>query len=132
MSERNVMTHAELHAAGIPHEHLAENKKQFEYEHEMDHVHSKAGSGAGSNDRKAITNRLSKAIGHLEAVKRMVERGDDYGDILIQLSAVRSAVNNTGKVVLKNHLSDCITDAMEDDDAQAIERLNKAIDMFVK
>lgn len=89
------------------------------------HVHSAA-------EKKAVTNRLSKAIGHLEAVKRMVERDEDCSDVLIQLAAVRSAINNTGKVILKNHINHCIVEAVEQQDQDAIRMLNEAIDKFVK
>ena len=65
------------------------------------HVHS-------AEEKKKVMNRLSRAIGHLEAVKRMVERDEDCSEVLIQLAAVRSAINNTGKVILKNHLDHCI------------------------
>lgn len=34
---------------------------------------------------KAISNRLSRTIGHLEAIKKMVERDEDCSDILIQI-----------------------------------------------
>ena len=49
---------------------------------------------------KAVINRLSRAIGHLESIRRMVEEGRDCSEVLIQLSAVKSAINNTGKVIL--------------------------------
>lgn len=88
------------------------------------HVHSDA-------EKKAVMNRLSKAIGHLESVKRMVERGEDCSDVLIQLAAVRSAINNTGKVILKNHLNHCIVEAVEENDTEAIEKLNQAIDKYI-
>ena len=83
-------------------------------------------------EKKAVLNRLSKAIGHLEAVKRMVERDEDCSEVLIQLAAVRSAINNTGKVVLKNHINHCIVEAVEENDKEAIELLNQAIDKFMK
>ena len=89
------------------------------------HVHSE-------EEKKKIVNRLSKAIGHMEAVKNMVLRDEDCSEVLIQLAAVRSEINNTGKVVLKNHISHCIVDAVEEGDMEAIEQLNKAINMFVK
>ena len=77
-------------------------------------------------------NRLAKAIGHLEAVKRMVESDADCSEVLIQLAAVRSAVNNRGKVVLKNHMNYCIVEAVKEHDMEASEQLNKAIDQFMK
>jgi len=83
-------------------------------------------------DTKNIINRLSRAIGHLEAVKQMVEQGRDCSEVLIQLAAVKSAINNTGKIILKDHLNHCITDAVKNDDSKALEEINKAIDQFVK
>ena len=83
-------------------------------------------------DTKNVINRLSRAIGHLEAVKQMVEQGRDCSEVLIQLAAVKSAINNTGNIILKDHLNHCITDAVKNDDSKALEEINKAIDQFVK
>ncbi len=79
-----------------------------------------------------VLNRLSRAIGHLEAVRRMVEEGQDCCEVLIQLAAVKSAINNAGKVILKDHLTHCIVDAIETGDQKAIDDLSRAIDQFVK
>ena len=76
--------------------------------------------------------RLSRAIGHLESIRRMVEEGRDCSEVLIQLSAVKSAINNTGKVILQDHIQHCIVDAVKDGDMEALEELNKAIDRFMK
>lgn len=84
------------------------------------------------DETKAVINRLSRAIGHLEAVKRMVEAQQDCSDVLIQLAAVKSAINNTGKVILKNHMNHCIIDALEHGNHKVIEDLNQAIDKFIK
>ncbi|TQR33036.1 hypothetical protein DMB92_03490 [Campylobacter sp. MIT 99-7217] len=89
------------------------------------HIHSKG------HDR-AMINRLSKSIGHLERVRQMIEQGKDCAEVLIQLAAVRGEINATGKSILKEHLSHCILHAIEEGDEQKIEELNKAIDMFVK
>lgn len=83
-------------------------------------------------EMKAIVNRLAKAIGHLEAVKGMVESGRDCSEVLVQLAAVKSALNNTGKLILKGHISHCIVHAIENGDDQAVEDLNRAIDQFLK
>ncbi|ADL34140.1 hypothetical protein bpr_I1403 [Butyrivibrio proteoclasticus B316] len=81
---------------------------------------------------KVIVNRLSKAIGHLESVKKMVEDDRDCSEVLIQLSAVKSAINNCGKEILKEHIAHCIVHAVEDGDEEAIIELNEAIDKFMK
>lgn len=129
-------------------EKTAEGQHQAEHTHHIHHsdeevhgdrhVHHHGPHGAGHRhvhsaaEKKAVLNRLSKAIGHLEAVKRMVERDEDCSQVLIQLAAVRSAINNTGKVVLKNHINHCIVEAVEENDQQAIDMLSEAIDKFVK
>ena len=79
----------------------------------------------------ARRNRLSRAIGHLESVKRMVEDERDCTDVLIQLAAVRSALSSTARVILKDHLEHCISDAVETGDDTFIEELNTAIDKYI-
>lgn len=81
---------------------------------------------------KAVINRLSRAIGHLEAVRKMVEDGRDCSEVLIQLAAVKSAINNTGKLILKDHINHCVVHAIENGDRQVIDELNEAIDKFIK
>ena len=82
-------------------------------------------------ETKAVLNRLSRAIGHLESVKRMVEDGRDCTEVLIQLAAVRSALNSTAKVILKDHMEHCISDAVSTGDTDIIDELNAAIDKFI-
>ncbi|WP_330700776.1 metal-sensing transcriptional repressor [Flavonifractor plautii] len=71
-------------------------------------------------------------MGHLQTVKNMVERGDDCSDVLIQLAAVRSALNSTGKIILKDHIAHCLVDAVETGDMKTVEQLNQAIDQFMR
>ena len=89
--------HAYLHAHGIAHSH--------------GHVHE---------NQKAVINRLARAIGHLEKVKRMVEEGYDCSEVLVQLAAVRSALDNTGKVILQDHMRHCMVDAVAAGDQKAV------------
>ena len=77
---------------------------------------------------KEVLNRLAKAIGHLQAVKNMVERGEDCS----QLVAVRSALGSTGKIILKDHIEHCLVDAIETGDKETVQQLNRAIDQFIK
>ncbi|MBQ9300595.1 MAG: metal-sensing transcriptional repressor [Clostridia bacterium] len=83
-------------------------------------------------ETKKVINRLSRAIGHLEAIKRMVEEGRDCGDVLIQLAAVRSAINGIGKIILADHMAHCIADAIENGDREALDQFNEAIAKFLR
>lgn len=98
-------------------------------EHTHDHPHHHAHS---HTQTKSVLNRLSRAQGHLESVRKMVERGEDCSEVLLQLSAVISALNSTGRVILKDHIEHCIVDAVEEHDTQAIDQLNAAIDRFMR
>ena len=94
-------------------------------EHTHRHHHS-------DEHRREVSNRLARAIGHLQKVKQVVENDVDCSDVLVQLAAVKSAINNTGKVILKDHMEHCIVHAVEDGDTQMIDELNTAIDKFMK
>jgi len=83
-------------------------------------------------NRKNVLNRLSRIIGHLEGVKRMIADDVDCSEILIQLSAVRSAINNTGKIILSDHINHCLFHAYEENNTEVIDKLNEAIDKFLK
>lgn len=79
----------------------------------------------------AVINRLSRAIGHLNAVKKMTENGRDCSEVLIQLSAVRAEIENTAKVILKDHIDHCLVRAVRENDETAVDRLKTAIDRLL-
>ena len=120
-SDAAEQAHRLAHELGLDHDHLHEEGTSHEHGHGHHHPNS-----------KAVSNRLARAIGHLEAVKRMVDREDDCSEILTQLAAVRSAINNAGKVILMDHLNLCIIEAVEDEDYDKIKEFGDAIQKFVK
>lgn len=106
------------HGDGVVHSHPLAHEHTAGHEREHSRVHTQT---------KAVLNRLSRAIGHLESVKRMVEDGRDCTEVLIQLAAVRSALSGTAKVILKDHLEHCVGDG----DNADLQALNEAIDKFM-
>ena len=61
-------------------EHCHEQEHDHEHDHAYLHAHGIAHShGHVHENQKAVINRLSQAIGHLEKVKRMVEDGHEIG-----------------------------------------------------
>ena len=119
-SNSNGEVHTHSHASGTP-----DAVSRHAHEHSHSHTHSPA-------EMRKIVNRLSRSIGHLEAVKRMIESGQDCSDVLIQLAAVKAEINNAGKALLKEHLEHCIVEAVEEQDKESIEKVNKAIDQFIR
>ena len=96
------------------------------------HTHGPHSHTHDPKEIRRIINRLSRSIGHLEHVKRMLEDGQDCADVLIQLAAVKSELNGTGKAILKEHLEHCIVEAVAMHDQESIDRMNRAIDQFMK
>ena len=117
------------------HVHTGEELHDHEHEHFHVHadgtVHSHAHPHVHTNTQ-AVKNRLARVIGHLHAVERMVDEGRDCSEVLIQLAAVRSALNNICKMILKEHMDTCVIDAVRSNDTETLSELNKAIDLLMK
>ena len=66
--------------------HIHEHDHEHTHDHEHPHTHT-------HENKKAVLNRMSRIIGHMQSVKSMVENDRDCSEILIQLSAINSAVS---------------------------------------
>lgn len=98
----------------------------------ISHIHAHDGHKHVHTNTKAVLNRMARAIGHMESIKKMVEDGRDCSEILIQIAAVRSAINNIGKIILEDHINHCVVDAVETGDEQVLKDLQDAISKFIK
>lgn len=118
---------------GVPVEHVHEHHMPdgtiLTHTHEEGHAHKHTHT---HTQTKAVLNRMSRLIGHMESIKKMVEEGRDCSEVLIQLSAVHSALQGVGKVILKDHIEHCIVDAIREGDEEALASLDKAIDQFIR
>jgi DNA-binding FrmR family transcriptional regulator len=103
----------------MEHEHILADGTVIRHEHVHSHTQT-----------KAVLNRMSRLIGHLESIRKMVEEGRDCSDVLIQLSAVDAALHGVSRVILKDHIDHCIVDAVKHGDKEALAKLNKAIDQL--
>ena len=103
------------------HEHELEDGTIIRHEHKHSHTQT-----------KAVLNRMARLIGHLQSTKKMIEDGRDCSEVLIQLSAVDAAIKAVQRIILKDHLEHCIVDAIKENDTAALERLNKAIEQFIR
>jgi len=96
--------------------------EQSEKKHE--HVHD-------PKEKRRQIGRLNRVIGHLEYIKRMLESDEDCSQVLMQLSAARSALNGLGKEIINDHITHCITHAVEEGDTESVEEFRKAIEKFL-
>ncbi len=98
------------------HRHTLPDGTIVEHAHEHGHGH---GHTHSHTQTKAVLNRLHPFV-----------IMTDYAEV--HTAVVKSAINNTGKVILQDHIEHCIVDAVEHGDTQALVELEKAIDRFIK
>ena len=106
-----------------------------DYPNAHEHTHESRGTSGHSHthtNTKTVINRMNRAIGNMEAVRNMVEDGRDCSEVLIQIAAVKSAINNIGKLILQDHIRHCVVDAVEQGDEQCLADLEDAINKFIK
>ena len=88
----------------------------------MDHQHV----------NRQIVNRLSRLEGHVRSIKEMVASGRDCAEVLVQMAAVRSALDRAGYAILEDHLEHCVGEALDGGKGQrAVEDLKKALKRFI-
>ena len=117
---KELHTHTHVDAEG----HVVTHTHEVETGHAHGHHHS-------PEEKKKQINRLSRAMGHLQHVKSMIENDEDCAEVLVQIAAVRSAIDNTGKLILQDHLKHCIVEAAAEGDQKTIDDLCDAIDKFM-
>ena len=74
-----------------------------------------------------LANRLRRAQGQIGGVLRMIEDGRDCQDIVMQLAAVRRAVDRAGFSILPTGLKQCVTEAPERGDEQVETALTETL-----
>ncbi len=112
----------------------ADHNHDHDHNHSHDHDHCHHHHHAHVHDpkeKKRQINRLSRVIGHLEYVKKMLENDEDCSEVLMQLAASRSALNGLGKEIINEHMAHCITHAIEEGDMESVEEFKEAIKRYL-
>ncbi|WP_261303621.1 metal-sensing transcriptional repressor [Paenibacillus andongensis] len=103
-----------------------EHNHDEEYEHSHGHTHP-------HKQRKQVTNRLARIEGHVRSIKEMSDNGRDCPDILLQIAAVKKALDGVAKVILKDHLEHCVVSSVQDEHRnQVLSDLQKALDNYIR
>ena len=101
-----------------------DHKHDHEHLHEHGHVHDPA-------EKRREIARLSRVIGHLEYVRRMLQNDEDCSDVLMQITAAKSALNGLAKAIIGEHMNHCIIHAIEEGDTRSVEDFQKAIQRYL-
>jgi len=93
--------------------------------HVHPHVHSE-------ESLRRVVNRLSRIEGHIRGIKMMVQESRACPDVLIQLAAVRGALDRVSRMILDEHLTECVARAAREGKIEEeIEELKAALDRFL-
>ncbi|NJL98237.1 MAG: metal-sensing transcriptional repressor [Synechococcaceae cyanobacterium RM1_1_27] len=113
-------------AGSLPQSHLNPVDR---HNHAHPHVHDP------ESERKLI-NRLSRIEGHVRGIRTMISDHQPCPDVLLQIAAVRGALDRVARLILEEHVSECITRAVDSQDREVIqhelEDLRHALDRFIR
>jgi CsoR family transcriptional regulator, copper-sensing transcriptional repressor len=109
-----------------PSEHHHDSSTQLVGEPSVhSHIHSE-------ESLRGIVNRLSRIEGHIRGVKTMVQESRPCPDVLVQIAAVRGALNRVARIILDEHLTECVARATEAGNIEVeIAELKAALDRFL-
>jgi len=83
-----------------------------------------------SKDSQAIIKRLRRIEGQVKGIQKMIEEDKACSDILIQIAAVRAALNSVGGLILENHMKDCLKKYL--DGVAEDETLDDLVETMIK
>ncbi|MEM7726257.1 MAG: metal-sensing transcriptional repressor [Cyanobacteria bacterium P01_A01_bin.45] len=113
----------------LHHTHSENDCQNEEVIHTHNHTHTHTHT---KESLRKIINRLSRIEGHIRGIKSMVEQSSPCPDVLLQIAAVRGALDKVARIVLDEHLTECIARAAKEGDIDLeIQELKAALDRFL-
>lgn len=79
-----------------------------------------------------LQNRLNRIEGHVRGIHRMLEEQDDCDDIVVQLSAIKAAVNQVTIKLLEGHMNTCLMECAATGDVEALEHFRRSMALVLK
>jgi DNA-binding FrmR family transcriptional regulator len=83
-------------------------------------------------EKKRLSARLKKAEGQIRGIEKMIENDSYCPDILIQVSAVTSALNSFNKELLACHIRSCVSEDIREGKDDAIDELVAVLQKLMK
>jgi DNA-binding FrmR family transcriptional regulator len=118
-SARSPSTDSEAIAHSHPHSHDDSGHSRHPHIHDEESL-------------KRIVNRISRIEGHIRGVKMMVQESRPCPDVLVQIAAIRGALDRVARIILDEHLTECVGRAAREGNIDVeIEELKSALDRFL-
>jgi len=86
-----------------------------------------------TNDKENILKRLRRIEGQLKGIQKMIDSDACCVDVLIQIAAVKAAVNKAGTLIFENHAKECLTNSMDGKSREdVVKELMQVLTSFIK
>ncbi|MEK5442223.1 MULTISPECIES: metal-sensing transcriptional repressor [unclassified Fredinandcohnia] len=96
-------------------------------------LHEHPSQPRSKDEKQAIVNRLKRIEGQVRGIQKMVEEDRYCVDILVQISAIQSALKQTGYTITERHMKHCVSDSIKNGEGQeAIDELMTVLKQFSK
>jgi DNA-binding FrmR family transcriptional regulator len=82
--------------------------------------------------KKNLVSRLNRIEGQIRGVKGLIEKDTYCDDVITQISAIQSALNSVGKMLLEGHLKSCVVERIQDGDQEVIDEFLVTIQRLMK
>ncbi len=83
-------------------------------------------------ERRLVVNRLRRIEGQVKGIAKMIENEEhSCAEILVQVAAVRAAINKVGTVIFETHFRQCLEKAVQEDDADFIEEVMNMLGKYI-
>jgi len=85
-----------------------------------------------SDDKEALIKRLNRVEGQVRGVSRMVAEDAYCIDVLTQIGAIKSAIDQVGILLLGDHIKHCVTDSVRAGESAKVDELVEAVNRFAR
>ncbi|MGB9679369.1 MAG: metal-sensitive transcriptional regulator [Thermoanaerobacteraceae bacterium] len=82
------------------------------------------------DDKEDLMRRLRKIEGQVKGIQKMIDKDVYCIDVLVQVAAVRSAINSVGKILLKSYTLDCVKGTVCQERQEDV--IDDLVDTFIK
>ena len=95
-----------------------------------EHTEKVLAEGAVTEYSKNVRHRVNRVMGHMARVKKMVDEGDDYLRVMIQLSAVRASLISTANELIRDEMNAALQEAHDTEDTTRLDQVMDSVNKY--
>lgn len=95
-----------------------------------EHTEEVLAEGTATEYSKNVRHRVNRVMGHMARVKKMIDEGDDYARVMIQLSAVRASLISTANELMRDEMNAALKDARDTEDTTRLDQVMASVNKY--